>query len=59
LEAGFKENMTVEDAIALAVKAVKAAIQRDIASGGDSIQVAVIDNKGFRELSPQELKKYM
>ncbi|MFH0928854.1 MAG: archaeal proteasome endopeptidase complex subunit beta [Candidatus Aenigmatarchaeota archaeon] len=59
LEAEFKENMTVEEAIALAVRAVKAAIQRDIASGGDSLQVAVIDKSGFRELSEQELKKYM
>ncbi|MBN2203134.1 MAG: archaeal proteasome endopeptidase complex subunit beta [Candidatus Aenigmarchaeota archaeon] len=59
LEAEYKEGLTVEEAIALAVKAIKAAIQRDIASGGDSLQVAVIDKNGFRELTEQEIKKYM
>lgn len=59
LEVEYKENMAVEEAIALAVKAIKAAMQRDIASGGDMVQIAVIDKNGYRELSEQELKKYM
>ena len=59
LEAEYKENMSVEEAIALVVKAIKAAIERDIGSGGKDIQVAVIDKNGFRELSKQEMKKYM
>lgn len=59
LESAFKENMSVEDAIALAVKSVKAAVQRDIASGGNGMIVAVIDRSGYRELSSQELKGYM
>ena len=59
LEAEFKENMLVEDAIKLVVKAVKAAIQRDIASGGKTIEVAVIDKNGFRKISEREMKKYL
>jgi proteasome beta subunit len=59
LEAEFKENMPVDDAIALCVKAIKCAIQRDIASGGKEIQVAVIDKNGYRELTSQEVKKYL
>ncbi len=59
LESAFKENMSVEDAIALAVKAVKAAVQRDIASGGNGMIVAVIDKSGYRELTAQEMKQYM
>jgi proteasome beta subunit len=59
MEAEFKENMPVEDALKLAVKAIKAAIQRDIASGGEYLQVAVIDKDGYKELGEQELKKYM
>jgi len=59
MEAEFKENMEVNDAIALVVKAIKCAIQRDIASGGKEIQVAVIDKNGYRELSSQEMKKYL
>jgi proteasome beta subunit len=59
MEAEFKENMTVEDAVALIVKAIKCAIQRDIASGGKEIQVAIIDKNGYRELTSQEMKKYL
>jgi proteasome beta subunit len=58
LEAEFKENMIVDDAIALIIRAIKTAIERDIGSGGKEIQVAVIDKNGYRELSKQELKKY-
>jgi proteasome beta subunit len=59
LEAEFKENMTVEEATALVIKAIKTAIERDIGSGGKEIQVAVIDKNGYRELSKQDLKKYL
>ena len=59
LEAGYKENMTVEEAVTLVVKAIKAAIERDIGSGGKEIQVAVIDKNGFKEMSKQEIKKYI
>lgn len=59
LEAEFKENMAVEEATALVMKAIKTAIERDIGSGGKEIQIAVIDKNGFRELSRQDLKKYL
>jgi proteasome beta subunit len=59
LEAEFKENMAVEEAIALVIRAIKTAIERDIGSGGKDIQVAVIDKNGFRELGKQDLKKYL
>jgi len=59
LEAEFRENMTTEETIALIIKAIKVAIERDIGSGGKEIQIAVIDKNGFKELSPQELKKHL
>jgi proteasome beta subunit len=59
LEAEFKENMTIEEATALVIRAIKTAIERDIGSGGKEIQVAVIDKNGYRELSKQDLKKYL
>jgi len=59
LEAEFKENMVVDEAVVLVVKAIKCAIERDIGSGGKEIQVAVIDKSGYRELSKQDLKKYV
>jgi proteasome beta subunit len=58
LEAEFKENMITDDAIRLIIKAIKAAIERDIGSGGKKIEVAIIDKNGYRELSEQDLKKY-
>jgi len=59
LESEFKENMPLEDAIKLAVKSVKVAIERDIASGGKGITVAVVTKDGFEELSESDIKKYM
>lgn len=59
LEASFKENMSVEDAVALAIRSIKSAVERDIASGGKGFIVAVIDKNGYRELTAQELKQYM
>ncbi len=58
LEAEYKENLPTEDAIALAIKAIKSAIERDIGSGGKGFSVAYIDKNGFRELTSQEIKKY-
>jgi len=57
LEDGFKKGMKVEEAKRLAVRAVKAAIQRDIASGGKGINVAVINSKGFHKVSEEEVKR--
>ena len=57
LEAEYKENLSQKDAIALVYKAIKAAIERDIASGGKKILIAVIDEKGYRELSEQEIQR--
>ena len=45
-------------AIELAVKALKAAVERDIGLGGKGFTVAVIDKSGYRELTPSEIKKY-
>ena len=57
LEDGYRENLTVKEAVPLVVKAVKAAMKRDAASG-DSFDVAVIDENGFKELSEEEKAKY-
>lgn len=59
LEAEFRENMTTDDAAELAVRAIRAAIERDIGSGGRLITVAVIDKSGYRELPAAELKKHL
>ena len=53
LEDGFQENMKLEDGIKLALRAVKAASERDAFSGG-RINLAVITKKGFQELNAEE-----
>jgi proteasome beta subunit len=53
LEDKYKENTTLEDMLPIIVKAVNAAMKRDIASG-NNYNVTVIDNKGYRELSKEE-----
>ncbi len=59
LEDGYKEGMSVEEGIKLAVKAVRSAIRRDVATG-DSIDVAVITKeKGFYELSSEEKNRIL
>jgi proteasome beta subunit len=55
LEDRFRENMTFEEGIELGVRAINAAIQRDLATG-DGIAVAVIDSSGYRELSKKEIE---
>lgn len=56
LEDKFKEGMDLESAKRLAVRAIKAAIERDIASGGSGIDMTVISSRGSTEVSEDEIK---
>ena len=55
LESQFKEDKTVDEMLRVVVKAVDSAMKRDVASG-DSFDVAIINEDGFRELSLDEKK---
>jgi len=55
LEAQFKEDSSVDEMLSVVVRAVDSAMKRDVASG-DSFDVAVINDAGFRELDPEEKK---
>lgn len=57
LEEGYKENITVKEAIPLVVRAVSAAMKRD-AGSGDSFDVAVITKDGYKELDDESKAKY-
>ncbi|MBR9679755.1 MAG: proteasome subunit beta [Candidatus Altiarchaeota archaeon] len=48
LETSYIEGLTEQQAIELAEKAIGAAKERDIYTGGKKIDIAVIDKKGFR-----------
>ncbi|MBN1328956.1 MAG: proteasome subunit beta [Candidatus Heimdallarchaeota archaeon] len=54
LEALYEHNMTQKEGLKLALKALKAAIKRDTATG-DGIRAVVIDNNGFKEFTKEEI----
>ena len=56
LDSDYKEGMSEKEAVALAVKAVNAAMNRDSASG-EGVDVLVIDGKGARFLSKEQVAK--
>jgi proteasome beta subunit len=54
LETLYKKGLAVEEGVKLAVKAVNAALQRDIATG-NGIDVVVISDKGVKTVLEKEL----
>ncbi len=56
LEDNYKENMELDEAINLAIRAMTAAMKRDAASG-DGMDVVVITKKEYRELSREEIEE--
>jgi len=58
MEDNYRDDMTADEGIDLAVRAITAAKNRDSASGG-MISVAVITKEGFKEVPKEEIKKRM
>jgi len=56
LEDTYKEGMSTDEGIDIAVRAITAAKSRDAASGGN-INVAVITKDGFKEIPEDDIKK--
>ena len=56
LEDSYKEGLSVDDGIDLAVRAITAAYSRDSASGG-MINVAVITKEGYKSVPQEEIEK--
>ncbi len=55
LEEEYRENLSVDEAKAIALRAVKAAITRNIGTG-DGINIAVIDKDGYHLLTKEQKK---
>ena len=55
LEEEYRDDLTVEEAKVIALRAVKAAITRNIGTG-DGINVSIIDKNGFRLLTKEQKK---
>jgi proteasome beta subunit len=58
LEDKYKVDFPVKEMLPVIVKAVNAAMKRDSASG-DSFNVAVIDAKGYRDLTDKEKRQLL
>ncbi len=58
LEDNYREGMSVNELLPITVKAVNSAMKRDIASG-NSYNVTVIDENGYRELTDEEKNKLL
>lgn len=56
LEDNYKKEMSIEDGIDLAIKAMNAAMKRDSASG-NGIDLVIITSKGYKELSQEEIEE--
>lgn len=56
LEGDYKDNMSEEEAVKLAYKAISASIRRDVYTG-EGIDIAVINKKGYKKLSDEEIQK--
>ena len=55
LESEYRDNLTVDEAKVVALRAVKGAITRNIGTG-DGINVAIIDKQGFQLLTKEQKK---
>jgi proteasome beta subunit len=56
LEDSYKEGLSIKEGKDLALRAIKAAIERDIASGGKAIDIAIITKDGIK-ITEHELGK--
>ncbi len=56
LEDHYKEGISVEEGIDLAIRAMTAAMKRDSASG-NGMDIVVITKKGYRELTREEIEE--
>jgi proteasome beta subunit len=58
LEDKYREGMTIEELLPIIVKAVNAAMKRDVASG-NNYNIIIIDKEGYRELAEAEKSKLL
>jgi len=57
-EDSYKQDITTQDGVKLAIRAISAAMQRDTATGS-GIDVVVIDKKGAKKVFSEEVKQVL
>ncbi len=58
LEDGYRDGMSLEDGVRLALRALRASTRRDVFTGGGVLVVSVTAD-GYREYSEEELKAFL
>lgn len=56
LEDSYRDNISIEEGKKIAFRAIKAAIERDIASGGKGVDIAVITKDGIKITRYEQLE---
>ncbi|KZX17225.1 archaeal proteasome endopeptidase complex subunit beta [Methanobrevibacter filiformis] len=56
LEDRFKEDISVEEGIAIAMRAIKAATERDTFSGNGILVATITEEEGFKKLEKEEIE---
>ena len=59
LKEEYREKVTLDEAIALSVQALKEASENDLSADGMNIAVVTKESKKFRSLSIEEIQKYL
>ncbi len=59
LENGYRKDLKESEAIELAIRSIKAAAERDTASGGKGIDVVVMNKDGYRRLTDKEVDEIL
>jgi proteasome beta subunit len=59
LEDSYKENMSRDDGIKLVARAIRAARERDVFSGGRDINIVVIDKNGMEFVDKEKVKEIL
>ena len=59
LKEEYRKEITLDEAIALSVQALKEASENDLSAGGMNIAVVTKESKKFRSLGVEEIQKYL
>jgi proteasome beta subunit len=59
LENEVREGMRVSELLPVAVRAVRTAMKRDVATGNSVIAATITEKDGYREFRPEEISKLL
>ena len=58
IESSYREDLSLKEAVSIVMKAISAAMKRDVASG-EGIDVVAVTKDGYKEFGKEELEKIL